>query len=312
MSALTSKTAGVAKKLFMTGVYPNGNKVKAGKMEDNYNNLMNYANRLEETHPSQARTLKAELHKRAMELSLNNVQDKAEMVHDGTTHAHAKVLKIKEMVARLASEVNETAKTTKATAALSGALQTSVADAKAKTAAAGEHGVSSASSSDAAMEKKEAIVGQLVNDYHHVANEVLKQDDEKEVVGEQINILGDLWEDSKDKAHVDEVKREILEERLRKSNETIEALEEELEQLRHKANNCNELNENYAAASMDLQDLANDNDLQKDIIEKQAATLQREKTANARLRSQLKLLKNDNYTEKATVLKKLAPTTARL
>ena len=79
-----------------------------------------------------------------------------------------------------------------------------------------------------------------------------------------------------------------------------------------KASNCNELNENYAAASMDLQDLAKDNDLHKAIIQEQATTLQREKTANARLRSQLKLLKNDNYTEKATVLKKLAPTTARL
>ena len=41
MAALTAKTAGVAKKLFMTGVYPNGNKVKAGKMEDAYNKLMN-------------------------------------------------------------------------------------------------------------------------------------------------------------------------------------------------------------------------------------------------------------------------------
>ena len=58
---------------------------------------------------------------------------------------------------------------------------------------------------------------------------------------------------------------------------------------------------------MDFQDLANYNDLQKTIIEKQAATLQREKTTNTRLRTQLKLLKNDNYTEKAEVLKRLAP-----
>ena len=74
-----------------------------------------------------------------------------------------------------------------------------------------------------------------------------------------------------------------------------------------KTSNCNELNENYATVSMDFQDLAKDNDLQKTIIEKQAATLQREKTTNARLRTQLKLLKNDNYTEKAEVLKRLAP-----
>ena len=150
MAALTPKTAGTPKKLFMTGLHPNGNKVKAGKMKDLYDKLMEYANHLEQTNPPHARTLKAELHKRAMELSLNNVQDKAEMVHDGTTQAHAKVLKIKEIVSQLVSEVNETAKTTKATAALSGALQTSVADAKAKTAAAGEHGVSSASSSNVA------------------------------------------------------------------------------------------------------------------------------------------------------------------
>ena len=62
-------------------------------------------------------------------------------------------------------------------------MQTSVADAEAKTAAAGEHGVSSASSSGAAMEKKEAIVEQLKDDYEHTANEVLKQDYEKEVMG---------------------------------------------------------------------------------------------------------------------------------
>ena len=45
MAALTPKTAGAPKKLFMTGVYPNGNKVKAIKMENNYNNIMDYANR---------------------------------------------------------------------------------------------------------------------------------------------------------------------------------------------------------------------------------------------------------------------------
>ena len=118
MAALTPKTAGTAKKLFMTGLYPNGNKVKANKMENVYNTLVDYANRLEQTHPSQARTLKAELHKRAMELSLNDVKDKAAMVHDGTTQTHQNVLKIKEMVAQLASEVNDTANTTKATAAL--------------------------------------------------------------------------------------------------------------------------------------------------------------------------------------------------
>ena len=49
-------------------------------------------------------------------------------------------------------------------------------------------------------------------------------------MGEQINILEDLLKDSKDEAQVLEVKREVLEERLRKSNETIEALEEELKQ----------------------------------------------------------------------------------
>ena len=114
-------------------------------------------------------------------------------------------------------------------------------------------------------------------------------------------------EDSKDKAQVHEVNREILEERLRKSNETIEALEEELKQSLQKASDCNELNENYATASMDLQDLAKDNDLHKAIIEKQAATLQREKTINTRLRSQLRLLKSQNHTEKVEVLKRLAP-----
>ena len=230
MAALTPKTAGVAKKLFLTGVYPNGNKVKAGKMEDAYKNLMNYANRLEETQPSHARTLKAELHKRAMELSLSDVEDKAEMVHDGTTQSHQRVLKIKEMVAQLASEVNNTAKNTKATVALSGALQTSVADAKAKTAAAGGHGVSSASSSGAAIEKKEAIIEQFGNDYQHLANEVLKQDYEQEVTDLQVNILEDLVEDSKDNVLVQDVKIEVLEERLKMSDETIKELEEELKQ----------------------------------------------------------------------------------
>ena len=132
MAALTPKTAGTAKKLFMTGLYPNGNKVKANKMENVYNTLVDYANRLEQTHPSQAQTLKAELHKRAMELSLNDVKDKAAMVHDGTTQTHQNVLKIKEMVAQLASQVNNTAKTSKASTAHSGALQTSVANAEAK------------------------------------------------------------------------------------------------------------------------------------------------------------------------------------
>ena len=126
----------------------------------------------------------------------------------------------------------------------------------------------------------------------------------------QMNTLEDLLEDSQDKAQVQEVNIEILEERLRKSNETIEALEEELKQSLHKAGDCNELHENYATISMEFQDLANDSDLQKTIIAKQAATLQKEKTTNTRLRAQLKLLKNEganNYTEKAEVLKRLAP-----
>ena len=164
MAALTPKTAGTAKKLFMTGLYPNGNKVKANKMENVYNTLVDYANRLEQTHPSQAQTLKAELHKRAMELSLNDVKDKAVMVHEGTTQTHQNVLKIKEMVAQLASQVNNTAKTSKASTAHSGALQTSVANAEAKTAAAGEHGVSSASSS-----------GEMGEQHQQMANEVQKR-----------------------------------------------------------------------------------------------------------------------------------------
>ena len=230
MAALDSASARKVKSLYMKGVYPNGNKVKAGKMEDAYKNLMNYANRLEETQPSHARTLKAELHKRAMELSLSDVEDKAEMVHDGTTQSHQKVLKIKEMVAQLASEVNDTANTAKATVARSGAVQTSVADAKAKTAAAGDHGVSSASSSGAAIEKKEAIIEQFGNDYQHLANDVLKQDYEQEVTDLQVNILEDLAEDSKDKVLVQDVKIEVLEERLKMSDKTIKELQEELKQ----------------------------------------------------------------------------------
>ena len=50
MVALATKTAGVAKKMFMKVLYPNCNNVKVGKMEDAYINLMNDANRLEETH----------------------------------------------------------------------------------------------------------------------------------------------------------------------------------------------------------------------------------------------------------------------
>ena len=100
-----------------------------------------------------------------------------------------------------------------------------------------------------------------------MTNEVQKRDQEKDIMGEQINILEDLLKGSKDEAQVHEVKRENLEERLRKSNETIEALEEELKQSLQKASNCNELNENYATVSMDLQDLVKDADLQKAIIE---------------------------------------------
>ena len=124
------------------------------------------------------------------------------MVHEGTMQTHQNVLKIKEMVAQLASQVNNTAKTSKASTALSGALQTSVAKAKAKTAAAGDHGVSSASSSGVAMEMKEAIVEQLGDHYQHMANEVLKQDYEKEVADVQIKTLEDLLEDSQDKSQV--------------------------------------------------------------------------------------------------------------
>ena len=125
---------------------------------------MDYAKRLEQTNPSHAQTLKAELHKRAMELSLNDVKDKAAMVHEGTTQTHQNVLKIKEMVAQLASQVNNTAKTSKASTAHSGALQTSVANAEAKTAAAGEHGVSLASSS-----------GEMCEQHQHMANDVQKR-----------------------------------------------------------------------------------------------------------------------------------------
>ena len=181
-------------------------------------NLMNYANRLEETQPSHARTLKAELHKRAVELSLTDVEGKAEMVHDGTTQYHQKVLKIKEMVAQLASEVNDTAKTTKATVALSGALQTSVADAKAKTAAAGDQAVSSASSSGAALEKANAIKEQFAHDNQNLATVVLKQDREQEVTNLQVDILEDLVEDSKDEVLQQDVKIEVLEERLKMNN----------------------------------------------------------------------------------------------
>ena len=93
---------------------------------------MEYANRLEVTQPSHARTLKAELHQRATELSMNAVEDKAEMVHDGVTQTNQGIRQAKELAKQLLSKLNETGKNSNATLNFAGSLQKEISSAKAK------------------------------------------------------------------------------------------------------------------------------------------------------------------------------------
>ena len=85
MAPLNKNTAGHAQKAYLTGLYPNGNKVKPAKIEMLFTDLMAYADTLEPVH---ARNLKAVLHKRSTQLSLDNVSNKAEQVLDGTNTLH--------------------------------------------------------------------------------------------------------------------------------------------------------------------------------------------------------------------------------
>ena len=59
---------------------------------------MDYANSLEAIEPAHARSLKAELHKRATQLSLDAVQDNAEMVLDGTNQSQEGSLELVEQL----------------------------------------------------------------------------------------------------------------------------------------------------------------------------------------------------------------------
>ena len=87
------KTAGHAKKSYLTGVYPNGNKVKPEKLEALFTDLMAYADTLE---PAHARNLKTELHKRSTQLSLANVSNKADQVHEGSSSSHSGAIEMVE------------------------------------------------------------------------------------------------------------------------------------------------------------------------------------------------------------------------
>ena len=168
MAPLTSKTAGKPKALYMKGMYPNGKAVKPAKMESLYEDLMDYANRLEASEPAHARTLKAELHKRATQLSLEAVQNNAEMVLNGTNQSREDSLELVEQLQNVLTHAKKHAKTTAATHKNAGALQASVADAQANSSAAGEQSISAASSSNVALGQKDTIIRQHVEDVKEV------------------------------------------------------------------------------------------------------------------------------------------------
>ena len=92
---LNQKTAGKPKKEYMTGFSARGKELGSRQLDKLHNQLMEYANAMEKDHPARAQTLKAELHKRATELSLAEVEDNAEMVHNGATQTHQGYLRSK-------------------------------------------------------------------------------------------------------------------------------------------------------------------------------------------------------------------------
>ena len=138
MAPLNPKTAGHAKKSYLTGVYPNGNKVKPAKLEALFTDLMAYADTLE---PAHARNLKTELHKRSTQLSLANVSNKADQVHEGSSSSHSGAMEMVEYFQNGLKMAKAHARVTKDVQKKANALQESVADAKAKTDAAGEESI---------------------------------------------------------------------------------------------------------------------------------------------------------------------------
>ena len=88
-------------------------------------------------------------------------QDQAEMILDGTSQSNEQARHSTEIDAQILYVARDHEKGTNATHRMAGDLQTSLAGARAKATAATEHSVSSASSSCAAMDRKNAVIAQL-------------------------------------------------------------------------------------------------------------------------------------------------------
>ena len=85
----------------MTGVYPNGHTVKTSKLDALHDQLMEYADRLEETHPYFAKTLKAEISQRKAQLLSEDVAKKAERAHPIAAQANERATGLETLCTEL-------------------------------------------------------------------------------------------------------------------------------------------------------------------------------------------------------------------
>ena len=237
MAPLNQKTAGHAKKLYLTGMYPNGKKVKSTKMDALFTDLMAYADKMGS---ASALTLKAELHSRSTQLSLEVVQDNTEKVFDGTAQSQEGALEMVELAKNLLTHAKKHAKTTTTTHKFADALQANVAAAQAKVADAGNESINTASSSSAALDQKDTILRQRVDDLEALAMDFDEQGDKGEIYKVKIEVLHHRLQESNDK--------------LQEKNDNVQALEEELQQLQNAITSSKDLQEDYATISIDYQD----------------------------------------------------------
>ena len=132
-------------KIYLTGLHPNDNKVKPAKMEALFTDLMAYADTLE---PAHARNLKAELHSRSTQLSLDNVSNRADQVLGGTNTSHEGAMEMVKTLENALKVAKGNARVTKDVQKKAGALQEIVAVAKGKSSAAGHESINAVCLSD--------------------------------------------------------------------------------------------------------------------------------------------------------------------
>ena len=228
---LTRSTAGNAKARYLSGKTKSDHQLTQTQLDKLHDELLEYANNMEnENQHGYAQKLKACLAQRKAELEVKNITKKAGLVQEGCGAAHEEALVIAGLAKELAKMATKHTNTTKKAGKHAEELHTSADRASHSVTDAGTASSSALNNVQDSLDKNRKITEQNLEDYEKLANDVLKQDREQEVTNLQVDILEDLVEDSKDEVLQQDVKIEVLEERLKKSDENIKALEEELKQ----------------------------------------------------------------------------------